>query len=73
MGRAPPRSSTTPAAREPSFGPDMDSAGTRLQLRLLKSPAAPAAEARAASLAIELLLQAAVPGPRVAMAGDCRT
>eukprot|EP00969_Alexandrium_andersonii_P137524 6082490-Alexandrium_andersonii.AAC.1 len=35
-------------------------------------PNAVSAEARAAALAVELLLQAAIPGPRVTIAGDCR-
>eukprot|EP00969_Alexandrium_andersonii_P323547 14295291-Alexandrium_andersonii.AAC.1 len=35
-------------------------------------PSALAAEARAAALAIELLLHAAIPGPRETIAGDCR-
>eukprot|EP00969_Alexandrium_andersonii_P267718 11830685-Alexandrium_andersonii.AAC.1 len=56
------------------FGLGRGLAGTRL-LRLPQqvedSPNAVAAEARAAALAIELLLQAAIPGPRVTIAGDC--
>eukprot|EP00969_Alexandrium_andersonii_P075972 3349331-Alexandrium_andersonii.AAC.1 len=35
-------------------------------------PNAVSAEARAAALAVELLLQAAIPGPRITIAGDCR-
>eukprot|EP00969_Alexandrium_andersonii_P257191 11371067-Alexandrium_andersonii.AAC.1 len=40
--------------------------------QVAECPSGQAAEVRAAALAIELLLSAAIPGPRVTIAGDCR-